>query len=61
MKKDPAHEAENLIQTQGAEAATFARRQYQTALEMEDIKLQGYWLDVLNRIKASPSGGTTAI
>ena len=46
------HAAQDLLDKHGAEAEAIATREYETALEVQDLKQQGYWLDMLDTIKA---------
>ena len=52
MTKKAEHAAQDLLDKHGPEAETIATREYETALEMQDLKQQGYWLDILDTIKA---------
>lgn len=52
MTNKAEHAAHDLLDKHGTEAETIATREYETALEIQDIKQQGYWLDILDTIKA---------
>lgn len=51
MSTSPKEKAAELAAAHGAEAATIARRHYETALEEQEIGQQGYWLDVIEHLK----------
>lgn len=51
MSTHAKDKASELKKEHGAEAETIARRNYETALEQQDIGQQGYWLDVIETLK----------
>jgi len=52
MSKAAHKEAEELLSKEGPQALEHAEREYSTALETQDIKQQGYWLEVIEELKS---------
>ncbi|MBB2203925.1 hypothetical protein [Gluconacetobacter takamatsuzukensis] len=51
MALHPKEKAGELVSQLGDKALEEAEKQYGVALEMLDLKQQGYWLDVIDHIK----------
>ncbi|AQS87313.1 hypothetical protein AA101099_1273 [Neoasaia chiangmaiensis NBRC 101099] len=60
MTRKVKNEATTLLEQHGEKALSIAMRQYDTALELQDIGQQGFWLDVVDEIKALNAGSPSA-
>lgn len=52
MALHPKEKAEQMVKELGAQALAEAEKRYGIALEMLDLKEQGFWLDVIEHIKS---------